>query len=100
MDVEKEELVVIPLKRLAEVIQSIADSTMEKWLDRKIQQEREDKKNEETMLTPKEVAKTFKIGLSTVYAKIKSKELPHRKIGAKILVVKRDAMKALNDGKL
>ncbi len=100
MDLEKEELVVIPLKRLTEVIQSIADSTMEKWLDRKIQQEREDKKNEETMLTPKEVAKTFKIGLSTVYSKIKSKELPHRKIGAKILVVKRDAMKALNEGKL
>lgn len=100
MDTTGEELVVIPLKQLTEIIQTSVDSTMEKWLDAKVQQEREDKKNEETMLTPKEVAKTFKIGLSTVYAKIKSKELPCRKIGTRILVVKHEAMKALNEGTL
>lgn len=96
----QEQLVVLPLSQLTEIIKETVDGTMEKWLQAKIDQEREDKASEETMLTPREVAKQYKLGLSTVYQKINDKTIPSKRIGKKILIVKKDVQKLFDAGKI
>ena len=97
---EKENLalVVVPLEQLTNLIQSSVDSTMKKWLDKKTQQEREDKANEETMLTINEVVSKYKVSRSTVYNKTKSGEIPCSRIGSRVLISKADIEKALKTG--
>ena len=95
-----EELVVIPLRQLTEIIKTSVDSTMEKWLDKKIQQEHEDKKKEETMLTINEVVAKYKVSRSTLYHKTKSGDLPCHRLGARVLICKADIEKVIKDGGL
>lgn len=95
-----DELVVIPLKQLTEIIQASVNSTMESWLNKKIQQEREDKANEEEMLTINEVASKYKICRSTVYNKIRSGDIQCNRIGSRILISKANIEKALKRGNI
>lgn len=95
---ENDELVVVPMSKLVQTIQDTVNGTMEKWLDKKIQQEREDKANEETMLTINEVVSKYKVSRSTVYNKTKSGEIPCSRIGSRVLISKADIEKALKTG--
>lgn len=96
--IENDELVVVPMSKLVQTIQDTVNGTMEKWLDKKIQQEREDKANEETMLTINEVVSKYKVSRSTVYNKTKSGEIPCSRIGSRVLISKDDIEKALKTG--
>ena len=96
--IENDELVVVPMSKLVQTIQDTVKGTMEKWLDKKIQQEREDKANEETMLTINEVVSKYKVSRSTVYNKTKSGEIPCSRIGSRVLISKADIEKALKTG--
>ena len=96
--IENDELVVVPMSKLVQTIQDTVNGAMEKWLDKKIQQEREDKANEEIMLTINEVVSKYKVSRSTVYNKTKSGEIPCRRIGSRVLISKADIEKALKTG--
>lgn len=95
---DNDELVVVPMSKLVQTIQDTVNGTMEKWLDKKIQQEREDKANEETMLTINEVVSKYKVSRSTVYNKTKSGDIPCSRIGSRVLISKADIEKALKTG--
>lgn len=88
----------VSLDELRQMIHEEVSSVMESWLDKKIKQEREDKANEETMLTINEVVSKYKVCRSTVYNKTKSGEIPCSRIGSRVLIRKTDIEKALKTG--
>lgn len=96
----KEQLVVVPLGQLTELIQSSVDSTMEKWLDKKVRQEREDKENEEATITMKQLCDQFHIGRTAVYSRINDGVLKPIRMGSRILFIKRDVLDAYKSGKM
>lgn len=98
--IENDELVVVPMSKLVQTIQDTVNGTMEKWLDKKIQQEREDKANEETMLTINEVISKYKLSRSTVYRRTKDGTIPCSQLGARKLINKSDIERVIKDGKL
>ena len=100
MENQKEQIVVIPLGQLTELIQSSVDSTMEKWLERKVKQEREDKENEEATITMQQLCDQFNVSRPTVYARIEEGVLHPHRIGKKMLFVKSDVLEALKSGKM
>lgn len=100
MENQKEQIVVIPLGQLTELIKSSVDSTMEKWLERKVKQEREDKENEEATITMQQLMEQFHIGRTAVYSRIKDGVLKPIRMGSRILFIKRDVLEAYKSGKM
>lgn len=98
--IENDELVVVPMSKLVQTIQDTVNDTMEKWLDKKIQQEREDRENEEATLTIKQLCEQYHISRPTVYARIDSGVLHPHRIGKRLLFIKRDVLEAFESGKM
>lgn len=92
------DLVVIPVGRLQEIIGGVVDSKMEYWLEKKRQEEMQEKHDEAVMLTVNEVIHKYKVSRSTIYKKTKSGEIPCSRIGAKKLISKADMEKAIKSG--
>lgn len=100
IDYNETDLVVIPVGKLQEIIGGVVDSKMEFWLNKKREEELQERHNEEIMLTIRECIEKYKISRSTIYNKTKSGDIPCSHIGAKILISKADIEKAIKSGSL
>ena len=97
-NVNSTDLVVIPVGRLQEIIGGVVDSKMEYWLQKKREEEMQEKHDEEVMLTINECIAKYKVSRSTIYNKTKSGKIPCSHIGAKVLIRKADIEKAIKSG--
>lgn len=94
------DLVVVPVSRLEEIIGNVVDAKMEFWINKKREEEMQEKHDEEVMLTINECIAKYKVSRSTIYNKTKNGEIPCSRIGAKILISKADIEKAIKGGNL
>lgn len=94
------DLVVIPVGRLQEIIGNVVDAKMEFWLNKKREEEIQEKHDEEIMLTIKECIERYKVSRSTIYNLTKNGTIPSRSIGAKKLISKADIEKAIKSGSI
>lgn len=94
------DLVVIPVGRLQEIIGNVVDAKMEFWLNKKREEEIQEKHDEEIMLTIKECIERYKVSRSTIYNLTKKGIIPCSSIGAKKLISKVDIEKAIKSGSI
>lgn len=99
-NVNSSDLVVIPIGRLQEIIGGVVDSKMEYWLQKKREEEMQEKHDEEVMLTVNECVDKYKVSRSTIYKLTKSGVIPCSSIGAKKLISKADIEKAIKSGSI
>ena len=93
------DLVVIPVGRLQEIIGNVG-AKMEFWLNKKREEEIQEKHDEEIMLTIKECIERYKVSRSTIYNLTKKGIIPCSSIGAKKLISKVDIEKAIKSGSI
>lgn len=94
------DLVVVPVCRLEEIIGNVVDTKMEFWLNKKREEEIQEKHDEEIMLTIKECIERYKVSRSTIYNLTKNGTIPFSSIGAKKLISKADIEKAIKSGSI
>lgn len=92
------DLVVVPVCRLEEIIGNVVDEKMNFWLSKKREEELQEKRHEEVMLTISECVDKYKVSRSTLYKKIKTGSIPCSRIGAKVLIRKADMEKVFMSG--
>lgn len=99
-NVNSSDLVVIPIGRLQEIIGGVVDSKMEYWLQKKREEEMQEKHDEEVMLTITECVEKYKVSRSTIYNMTKKGVIPCSSIGAKKLISKADIERAIKSGSI
>lgn len=97
-DFNPTDMVVIQAGQLMNIIGKAIDSKMEQWVQKKMELEIKEKKDEQTMLTINEVIAQYKVSRSTVYNKTKDGTIPCSRIGSRVLIRKSDIDKAISSG--
>lgn len=97
-DFNPTDMVVIQAGQLMDIIGSAIDSKMEQWVQKKMELEIKEKKDEQTMLTINEVISMYKVSRSTIYNKTMDGTIPCSRIGSRKLIRKSDIDKAISQG--